>query len=155
MTLDEIKNDLIGLWSGENLLRLSWETPSDFNSRGELTAAMAIRDKFLTVNYQWSYKDTPHEGLLLLGFDTNSATVNAAWVDSWHSNTKPLILSGTINESKTIDLRGSYEVPNHPDWGWRIVITPAEKDLSMTMYNISPEGEEDLAVQADYKRVLQ
>ena len=155
MTLDEIKNDVIGVWAGENLLRLSWETPSDFRSRSELTAATEIRDKFLTVNYQWSHENTPHEGLILLGYDADTATVNAAWIDSWHSNTKPLMLSGTINDDKTIDVRGSYEVPNHPDWGWRIVIAPAENDLRMTMYNISPEGVEDLAVQADYKRVLQ
>ena len=155
MTLNEIKNDLIGVWAGENLLRLSWQTPSDFHSRGELTAATAIKEKFLSVSYLWSHEDTPHEGLILLGYDADTATVNAAWIDSWHSNTKPLVLSGTISEHKTIDLRGTYEVPNHPDWGWRIVITPAENDLRMTMYNITPESEEDLAVQADYKRVLQ
>ena len=151
MTLNEIKNDLIGVWAGENLLRLSWQTPSDFHSRGELTAATAIKEKYLSVNYLWSHDDAPHEGLILLGFDADNQTVNAVWIDSWHSNTKPLALSGTINDDKTIDIRGNYEVPNHPDWGWRIVITPAADGLQMTMYNISPEGEEDLAVQADYK----
>ncbi len=155
MTLNEIKNDVIGVWTGENLLRLSWQTPSDFHSRGELTATAAIKDKFLSVSYQWSHEDTSHEGLILLGFDAPTETVNAAWIDSWHSNNKPLVLSGTISEAKVIDLRGNYEVPNHPDWGWRIVITPAENDLKLTMYNISPESVEDLAVRADYKRVLQ
>lgn len=155
MNLSDIQDNLIGVWAGDNLLRLSWQSPSDFQSRGELTAATAIRDKFLTVNYQWSRHDALHEGLLLLGFDAEQETVNAAWVDSWHSNIKPLILSGTVNEQKTMDLRGTYEVPNHPDWGWRIVITPAENDLRMTMYNVSPEGAEDLAVRADYQRVRQ
>ena len=155
MTLDDIKDDLIGVWAGENLLRPSWETPSDFKSRSELTAANAVRDKFLTVNYQWSHEDTPHEGLLLIGFDADTKTVNAAWVDSRHSNTTPLILSGKISEQKSIDVRGTYQIQNRPDWGWRIVITPAENDLRMTMYNITPEGVEDLAVQAVYQRVLQ
>ena len=34
MTLDKIKNDVIGVWAGENLLRLNRQIPSDFNSRG-------------------------------------------------------------------------------------------------------------------------
>jgi len=155
MNLSDVQNNLIGVWSGENLLRLSWLTPSEFQSRGALTAAAAVRDKFLTVNYQWSHENTPHEGLLLIGGDAETAAINAAWVDSWHSNTKPLTLSGTISEEKAIDLRGTYEVPNHPDWGWRIRLAPAADDLQMTMYNITPEGAEDLAVRADYKKVLQ
>jgi len=155
MNLSDVQNNLISVWSGENLLRLSWQTPSEFQSRSALTATTAVRDKFLTVSYQWSHENTPHEGLLLIGCDAETATINAAWVDSWHQNTKPLMLSGTISEAKVIDLRGNYEVPNHPDWGWRIRLAPAADDLQMTMYNITPEGVEDLAVQADYQRVLQ
>ncbi len=155
MTLDDIKNDYIGVWAGENLLRLSWQTPSEFKSTGELTAATAVREKFLNITYQWSHEDTPHEGLLLIGFDAENQTANAAWVDSWHQSAKPLLLTGTVGDDKSIDLRGEYEVPNHPNWGWRIRLAPAEDDLTMTMHNITPEGEEDLAVQADYKRVMQ
>lgn len=155
MTLDDIKDSLIGVWTGENVLRLSWMTPPEFKSVGELTATTAVRDKFLSITYKWSHEDTTHEGLILIGFDAKQQTATASWMDSWHSSTAPMLLKGTISDEKTIDLRGEYEVPNHPNWGWRIVITPNNDALQMTMYNISPEGEEDLAVQADYKRVLQ
>ena len=153
MNLDEIKNDLSGAWTGENILRLSWMTPPEYVSKSELTAESAVGGKFLTVKYTWEYENTRHEGLLLLGFDAEKEIVNAAWVDSWHSSVKPLILSGNIGE-RVIDLRGTYAVPNHPDWGWRIALNnSAEDNLQIRMYNVSPEGAEDLAVSADYQRL--
>ena len=62
---------------------------------------------------------------------------------------------GTINAQGIIDLLGSYEAPPGPDWGWRIIITnPSNNRLQIIMYNCSPEGVEELAVQADYKRIF-
>lgn len=155
MTLDDVKDALIGVWAGENILRLSWMTPPEYKSAGELTVAPAIKEKFLSITYQWSHEDTTHEGLILIGFDAKQQIANASWADSWHSSSAPILLKGTISDDRSIDLRGTYQVPNHPDWGWRIVLTPNDDALQMTMYNISPEGEEDLAVQSAYKRVLQ
>jgi hypothetical protein len=154
MSLDKFKNSLIGLWTGDNVLRLSWMNPSEFHSTSKLTAAQAVRDKFLTFNYDWSHENTMHEGLLLVGYDAKKEVVNASWVDSWHSSAKPLALSGTIDEHGAINLYGTYEVPNHPDWGWRIVINRLEDALRITMFNVMPEGEEDLAVQADYRKTV-
>jgi hypothetical protein len=154
MSLDEIKLYLIGVWAGENILRLSWMTPQEYHSLSELTVTPTVREKFLAFEYRWSHETAPHEGLLLVGYDAAQEIVNAAWVDSWHSSTKPLALSGNVDRHKTIDLRGTYEVPNHPDWGWHIVINIPEKDaLQIVMYNVSPKGDEDLAVRADYKRM--
>lgn len=128
--------------------------PEEYHSPSNLTVALAVKEKFLTFEYTWSHEDTPHEGLLLVGHDAAKKVVNAVWVDSWHSSAKPLVLSGTADEHGTIDLRGTYEVPNHSDWGWRIVINTPEKDaLQIVMYNVSPEATEDLAVRADYKRM--
>lgn len=155
MNLNDIQDNLIGVWAGENLLHLSWLTPTDYHSPSELKVATAVREKFLTFNYQWSHEDAPHEGLLLIGFDQDQSIANASWIDSWHSSAKPLALAGTIDNSGAIDLRGTYEVPNHPDWGWRIAVTTNGDALQVTMYNVSPEGAEDLAVRANYKRVLQ
>lgn len=155
MCLDNIKSNLIGVWAGDNMLRLSWMNPPEYYSLSELTIAQAVREKFLTFDYKWSHETVSHEGLLLVGCDVEKETVNATWVDSWHSDVKPLALSGTIDEQGAIDLRGTYEVPNHPDWGWRIVVSVLEEALQIAMYNISPEGAEDLAVQADYRRVFE
>lgn len=152
MNVDEIKGKLIGRWTGHNVLRLSWMNPPEYRSPSELTIAQAVGGKFLSLSYNWSHEDAPHEGLLLIGFDLEKEIVNASWADSWHSGTKPLALSGSVDERGAIDLRGTYEVPNHPDWGWRIVIETPEDALQVVMYNVSPEGKEDLAVRADYTK---
>lgn len=152
MSLD-VLNNLIGVYTGENVLRLSWMNPPEFHSPSELKIERAVKDKFLTFNYNWNHENTLHEGLLLVGYDAKKEVANASWVDSWHSSAAPLALSGTIDEHGTTDLRGAYEVPNHPDWGWRIVIDAPEKDaLQIVMYNVPLEAAEDLAVRADYRK---
>ena len=152
MSLDKL-NNLIGDWTGDNVLRLSWMNPPEFHSPSELTVRRAVRDKFLTFNYNWNHENTVHEGFLLVGCDAKTEVAGASWVDSWHMSAKPLTLSGNIDEHGTLDLRGAYEVPGHPDWGWRIVIDAPEDDaLQIVMYNVSPEAQEDLAVRTVYRK---
>jgi hypothetical protein len=50
-------------------------------------------------------------------------------------------------------VRGSYPAPTGPDWGWRIELDLRLADqLQMRMVNITPDGQEMLAVQAVYAR---
>lgn len=152
MKLIEIQNHLIGDWTGTNLLRLSWLTPSDYHSSSRLAVSPVAKGKFLSLTYTWSHEEVSQEGLILLGYDDKQEIATAAWVDSWHMSSKIMSCQGTI-DAQAIVLHGSYEAPPGPDWGWRIVITPKSgKELQLVMYNITPEGAEDLAVQADYKR---
>lgn len=153
MKLTEIHDNLIGDWTGANLLRLSWLTPSDYHSSSRLSVAPVAKGKFLSFTYTWSHEEVSQEGLILLGYDDKQEVATAAWVDSWHMSSKTMSCQGEIDERGAIVLRGSYEAPPGPDWGWRIVITPnSGKELQIIMYNCSPEGAEELAVQADYKR---
>jgi len=151
MNLTEIQNNLIGAWTGNNLLRFMH---TDHNSSSDLSVAHVAKGRFLTFTYTWSYENTDHEGLLTLGYDRQQEVATAAWVDSWHMSSKIMSCQGVIDQQGVIDLRGSYEAPPGPDWGWRIVITaPPGKELQIVMYNCSPEGVEELAVRADYKRI--
>jgi hypothetical protein len=153
MKLTEIQNDFIGEWTGSNLLRLSWLTPSDYHSPSRLSVQPVAKGKFLMFTYTWSHEDVSQEGVILLGCDAQQEVATAAWVDSWHMSSKIMLCEGVIDSQGAINIRGSYEAPPGPDWGWRIVITPKSgRELQIVMYNISPEGAEELAVQADYKR---
>jgi hypothetical protein len=152
MNFDDIKSGSVGSWAGDNILRLSWMEPQEYHSPSELSVAPTVGGKYLSFAYTWSHKNMPQEGLLLIGYDAKNKVANAVWVDSFHASEKPLALSGAVDGQGKIDLRGTYEVPNHPEWGWRIVIGASGEALEIVMYNVSPEGEEDLAVRADYKK---
>ena len=153
MDLGEIQEKLVGEWTGNSLLRLSGLNPPDHFSSSDLSVTQTARGKFLTFSYTWSHENTRQEGLLLVGYDKNQKVATAAWVDSWHMSSKVMFCQGTVDAQGVVDLRGSYEAPPGPDWGWRIVITnPSDNELQVIMYNCSPEGAEELAVQADYQR---
>lgn len=153
MKLTDIQSNLIGEWTGSNLLRLSWLTPTDYTSDSSLLVSPVVGGKFLKFTYTWSHDNAAHEGLILLGFDNDQGVATAAWVDSWHQSSKVLSCQGTIDEKGAIAIRGTYEAPPGPNWGWRIEISSdTGKGLSIVMINCSPDGEEDLAVRAEYKR---
>ncbi len=128
-------------------------TPPEYVSPSELSIALEAKEKCISFRYTYSHENVPHEGFLLVGYDMEKNIATAAWVDSWHMSSAVMFCRGTIDQQGTIDLRGTYAAPPDPEWGWRIVIsTPSSTELQIVMYNCSPEGGEDLAVKAEYKR---
>jgi hypothetical protein len=62
-----------------------------------------------------------------------------------------MALEGAAAGADAVTLRGSYAAPPGPDWGWRIDLRPqGGDDLRMVMFNVTPEGQEELAVEAVY-----
>lgn len=154
MKLSDLQTNLVGEWAGNNLLRLSWQTPSEFNSVGQMSVQSVGNGKFLTLKYTWSHEGAAHEGFMLLAHAASSGVTTAGWVDSWHQSGGVLNCKGSLLEDGTIQVQGHYPAPPGPDWGWRITIAKrSDNELQMLMHNITPDGTEDLAVQADYTKV--
>jgi hypothetical protein len=151
MEFEELKSALIGRWQGTNQLYLGPPPTPAVTSPSKLSVTSVAGGSFLQFNYDWTYEGAEQAGVLLFGYDEQNAA-SAAWVDSFHMSTKIMSCTGTAANG-TAELRGSYEAPPDPDWGWRITIRSlSANDLKIIMHNISPEGQEDLAVQADYTR---
>ena len=107
--------------------------------------------KFVRVDYTWQYQGTPQQGSILWGYDTELAIATAYWIDSWHMGDKGMLCQGEVTEDGVLSVRGEYDVGEGPAWGWRIsVIQPDGTSLQMIMNNISPDGQEELAVEATY-----
>jgi hypothetical protein len=123
------------------------DTPSNLN----LTAI--LNGRFVRIDYSWSYQNAPQEGSMLIGFDSDEKLVTIHWIDTWHMSNKVLALQGTAESNGSMNARGSYPAPPDPDWGWRIVIEPADESLKIKMFNISPQGEEYPAVEGSYNKI--
>ena len=144
---------LVGQWSGTGALFQPWTTPSKSKYESTATIAPAALRKFITIAYKWAEGEKPQEGLLLLGCENKNEEVSCTWIDSWHMSDKTFLCKGKIDLAGVITLVGSYEAPPGPDWGWRTVIEPVSDDsFKILMYNITPDGEEMIAVENRYSR---
>lgn len=154
MSVPEILEKLVGKWRGINRLHTVWipENPvRETESRAivELTA----RGRFLKIEYDWTFEESVQEGLILIGDEKDSDSIKAFWIDSWHLSDKFMVSEGFRDEDGAISVKGFYAVPDHPDWGWRTIIEPEKGDtFKITMFNVSPEGEEALAVEMEFNR---
>lgn len=112
--------------------------------------------RFVRIDYTWSYRGEPQEGMLLIGADPARARWTTHWIDSWHMGHLVMACDGPagggVAASGSVSVRGSYAAPPGPDWGWRIDVTPGPDALLVAMYNISPDGPETLAVESRYTR---
>lgn len=153
MSVPENFKKLIGEWRGFNKLYLSWIREAPFDSASKAVIALSAKGIFLKIEYDWFYEEKPQEGLILIGKEKDSGLIKSFWIDSWHLSDKFMVSEGDFKSDEAISVKGYYAVPNHPDWGWRTIIESENKDsFNLTMYNVSPEGEESLAVEASYKR---
>jgi hypothetical protein len=138
-----------GHWVGKSRLHYPPSGAPDDSSSTVMVAPVA-GGRFIRLDYTWAYQKAPQEGSLLIGHESSEAT--AIWIDTWHMGDKAMVCKGSVEAGGQVTVRGSYAAPPGPDWGWRIVIKPDARTLHIVMHNITPKGEEQLAVEADYAR---
>lgn len=143
---------LAGTWRGVSRLQ-DPETSQPEDSDSTLTVAPVLHDTFALLTYTWAYHGTPQEGLLLIGYQAAVAVVTAYWADTWHMGDQVMTCEGTVDGEGGLALRGSYGAPPNQVWGWRIELTQRDdRTLTLTMYNVTPDGQEALAVEAAFMR---
>ncbi len=149
MHFDELKAALTGDWRGTKQLYLEPPPAAPASSPSQLSAVPIAGGSFLRLDYDWTFEDEAQSGVLMLGADEENIA-SAAWVDSFHMSSKIMSCTGTVLAG-AMKLSGAYAAPPGPDWGWRIAVLSVSADaFQIVMHNISPEGQEDLAVQIDY-----
>jgi hypothetical protein len=141
-----------GDWTGINRLWLI-PTAAPHESPAAASITLAARNQFLTIRYNWVYESETHDGLLVVGQSKNGSDITAFWIDSWHVQEQIMQCRGCLTEEGGISIKGGYSIPPEPDWGWQISVSPVDPGhWMMSMHNISPQGDETLAVEAYFER---
>ncbi|HVH38703.1 MAG TPA: DUF1579 family protein [Gemmatimonadaceae bacterium] len=142
-----------GEWTGTYRL---WFSPDDPAIESESTAEVGLvaMGKFLTMRYGWTFDGKVQEGFFLIGVDDAAGELNAQWVDSFHNSNRIMPCRGAVPAADgEVSVLGSYSAPPGPDWGWRTVLEHGAGDtLRMLAFNITPEREEQRAVEVVYRR---
>jgi hypothetical protein len=152
MNLHEALTTLPGIWRGTSRL---WVMPGDPVRQSPSTASVeaVAGEGTLAVRYTWEYDGTPQDGLLLVRLAPVPGEIDMVWVDSWHQRAAYLLCRGETVEPDHVTARGDYPAPTGPPWGWRIGLHVDGADrFRLVMHNISPEGAEMVAVEAEYAR---
>jgi len=149
---------LAGEWTATYQLRGDPSFESDTPSSA--TVEPLVGGRFVRIDYTWDEIDHlkengPQEGSLLVAFEPEPApgVATVAWIDGWHNDARIMVSAGVLLDNGGVDVRGSYpDKPEYAGWGWRTMLEPTADGWTMTMFNVTPAGEETLAVKADYRR---
>jgi hypothetical protein len=108
--------------------------------------------------YSGSFGGKPLEGIAIYGYHLGLGKFQAIWLDSFHNGTAMMFSEGKRG-SEDFDMLGGYTYVSpelEQNWGWRTEIElPANDELVITAYNISPEGLEQKATETIYKRLME
>jgi Protein of unknown function (DUF1579) len=144
---------LAGNWEGRFRL---WFEPGKLAEesvqRGRIRVLLGGR--ILLHEYTGHCNGEPFEGVALIAHHLDEHRYESAWAESFGTGTSIMFSTGASHDPR-LSMLGSYgDGQGGPRWGWRTEIEQPDDDaLELRMYNITPTGDESLAVEVKYRRL--
>ena len=143
---------MAGDWEGRFRLWFEPGKPADDSvQRGRIRLVGGGR--FLLHEYEGHCSGEPFEGVALWAYHLDENAFECAWGESFGTGTSIMFSAGRVDDGRFRALGSYAEGQGGERWGWRTELSqPDPEHLNIRMFNISPAGDEALAVEVNYTR---